>query len=598
MGRTGSPRKASPSARTLSSRITAPSTLTFAPSPLSRSSVNNSSTSASPAGTPLRSSSPMAPKRSIDEVAASTETSGNSTPKSNNSQKNKRQRQRKNKRDAIAAKLGEEGESADLEEGEVVEGDFSDLFMVDTTPAAVSKENRFAPASPTTTKKDAAEDNVLVQEEEEQQKESNETLDEEDIMKVFAKEVAMTDDEENDSEDDDSDSSEDDEDRSGINIEGMMLYDDEEGLKEAIQGKIVDDSSAPVAGRYYKEADLTKSCVLCGEHGHSSRDCTHSQCFICGQIDVEHEARNCPVSLICSACGSRGHFARDCDIAPGHGRYGGHMRCSICQSNNHSSSNCSTLWRIYDISGPKPQKRKIVCACANCGSTKDHFIDDCLLPRGHPMKYADPSAFNRSALGASGSSLPHYSAGGPTSSASSRRRAGGGGGASSRSKRYDDDYDSSLGGGADDDWFASRARTAASGSGSGGRESKASARSSNWKDLKAAKGRGLGGSSGTHIHFGGLSDSSRDRFQGSGSGGGGSASSSRSHGGYDRSGNGSGYDSPRETWKKASYERPSDRRNPPSLLDRVGGGGGSGGGGNSRSGGGSSRKPRYQGGYV
>ena len=192
-----------------------------------------------------------------------------------------------------------------------------------------------------------------------------------------------------------------------------------------------------------------------------------------------------------------------------------------------------------------------------------------LLPRGHPMKYADSSAFNRSALGASGSSLPQYSAGGPTSSASSRRRAGG---ASSRSKRYDDDYDSSVGGGGatDDDWFASRARTASSGGGGGGggRESKSSARSSNWKDLKAAKGRGLGGaggSSATHIHFGGLSDSSRDRFSG---GGGGSASSSRSYGGHDRSGNGSGYDSPRETWKKAEYEMPTYRRGAPSLLDR------------------------------
>lgn len=46
------------------------------------------------------------------------------------------------------------------------------------------------------------------------------------------------------------------------------------------------------------------------EHGHSSRDCTHSQCFICGAIDTDHEARNCPVALVCSACGSRGHFAR------------------------------------------------------------------------------------------------------------------------------------------------------------------------------------------------------------------------------------------------------------------------------------------------
>jgi len=246
MGRTGSPRKPSPSLRTLSSRVVNPS-LSFAPSPLSRSQ------STSPPPT----SSPMAPKRTIDQVATST---NNSTPK--NLQKNKRQRQRKNKRDTIASKLGEEHEQADdLEEGEVVEGDYSDLFMVDTTPAQVSKENLFfiddkgdtsvtaVPGSPTTKNNDNDEeqDKVLVSDEDER---DNENFDEqEDIMKVFAKEVAMTDDEDDDSDSQDDDSDSSDQDDSGINIigEGMMLYDDEEGLKEAIQGKIVDDSSAPVS---------------------------------------------------------------------------------------------------------------------------------------------------------------------------------------------------------------------------------------------------------------------------------------------------------------------------------------------------------------
>lgn len=40
------------------------------------------------------------------------------------------------------------------------------------------------------------------------------------------------------------------------------------------------------------------------------------------------------------------------------------------------SKNCSSLWRIYDTSDAKPTKRKIVFACGNDGSTKDHFIDD------------------------------------------------------------------------------------------------------------------------------------------------------------------------------------------------------------------------------
>ncbi|GAA6018114.1 hypothetical protein JCM11491_003322 [Sporobolomyces phaffii] len=606
MGRTGSPRKPSPAARTLSSRLAHP--LAFSPSPLSQSTLSSVSPSATPRP---EHSSPMAPKRTIDEVAAS------ATPKPLQSQtnKNKRQRQRKNKRDHIASNLGEPGESPGLEDGEVVEGDFSDLFMVDTTPAAVSKENRFAPdpppapASPTAAARDSADQaQMLVADEDDHAAApGNATLDEQDIMKIFAKEVAMTDsdDDSQDSDDDEEeDESDDGADHSGINIEGAMLYDDEEGLKEAIQGKIVDDSSAPVAGRYYKEADLTKTCVLCGEHGHSSRDCTHSQCFICGQIDVEHEARNCPVSLVCSACGSRGHFARDCDIAPGHGRYGNNHRCSICQSNNHNSTNCSTRWRIYDTSGPKPQKRKVVCACANCGSTRDHFIDDCLLPRGHPMKYADPSAFNRDALGAAAASLPAYSAGGPTSAAASKRRNGG-----ARSRRYDDDYDSAAGGGGagDDDWFASRARTAAAsggggGGGGGGKGGRDSARASSWKGN--GKGAAGGGGGGTHIHFGGISDSSRDRFQQGPGGGGGSASSSRSYRDLDRPG--SGYDSPRDSgasWKKSAYEGRKgsyERRPPPSLLDRVGsgGGGGSGSGGSRGSGGGSGRKPKYQGGYV
>ncbi|GAA5898672.1 hypothetical protein JCM5296_005956 [Sporobolomyces johnsonii] len=596
MGRTASPRKPTPASRSLSSRIAADST-PAAPSPLrSLASSLDPSPSDSPAPSAKSSKSPVMPaqKRALEELADP------STPKLKSDKKKRRRKDRKGKAvDPPAAVTNPAAADDELEEGEVVEGDFSDLFVVDTTPAAVSSANAFigGPApSPTkrTTAEGGSKDLLLLEDEPKKEDEGaaevddeDEQQDEDEVMRIFAKEVAMSDD------DDDSDGDSD-EDESG-EPEGLMLYDDDEGLQEAIKSKIVDDSSAPVTGRYYKEADLTKSCVLCGESGHTSRDCTHSQCFVCGQIDADHEARNCPVSLVCSACGSRGHFARDCDIAPNAPRSYGSQRCSLCSSMNHTAVNCPSLWRVYDTSGPKPPKRKIVCACANCGSTKDHFLDDCLLPRGHPLRYADPSAFNRAALGASASSLPSYSAG----PSSSRRRNG----KPTPSSNRRDDYDEP----ADDDWFASRARggngkprSMSHGGGGGGRTS-------------APRGGPPSGKRGNHIHFGGFSDESRDRFQprerdspayrdrdggydsprasdnwrtmygeGGASGGGGS--------GRKGSGNGGGY---------RAGERGSDRRGggqPPSLLDRVGGGGN--GGGNSGGGGSGRKGPRYLGGYV
>jgi hypothetical protein len=186
----------------------------------------------------------MAPKRTIDEVEDPT----TSTPKSNENKRQARRRAKPGKRDRIAARLGEEAEAeaGEVEEGEVVEGDFSDLFMFDSTPSAVSKKNAYV-SEPT-----ADETNVKKEEEDVTGgvAEGNETLDETDIMKVFAREVAMTDDEvSSDDSEDDGESSDEAEVRAPINIEGMMLYDDEEGLKEAIQGKIVDDSSAPVRSK-------------------------------------------------------------------------------------------------------------------------------------------------------------------------------------------------------------------------------------------------------------------------------------------------------------------------------------------------------------
>ncbi|GAA5918384.1 hypothetical protein JCM1841_003936 [Sporobolomyces salmonicolor] len=612
MGRTASPRKPTPASRSLSSRLAADST-PAAPSPLrSLAPSLDPSPSASPVPPAKSSKSPAMPaqKRAFEDLADP------ATPKLKTAKKKPRRKDRKGKAvEPPAAVTNPAPADDELEEGEVVEGDFSDLFVFDTTPAAVSSANAFVggPApSPTkqTTTEEGSKDLMLLEDEPKKEDagvaeadKEDEQQDEDEVMRIFAKEVAMSDDD--DDSDDDSE-----EDELG-EPEGLMLYDDEEGLQEAIKSKIVDDSSAPVTGRYYKEADLTKSCVLCGESGHTSRDCTHSQCFVCGQIDAEHEARTCPVSLVCSACGSRGHFARDCDIASNAIRSYGSQRCSLCSSTKHTAVNCPSLWRVYDTSGPKPPKRKIVCACANCGSTKDHFLDDCLLPRGHPMRYADPSAFNRAALGASASSLPSYSAG----PSSSRRRNGKPAPSSNRRDDYEYDYDEP----ADDDWFASRAR----GGGDGKARSRSTGGTSSGGGRNSARGGGGGGGSakrGNHIHFGGLSDESRDRFQppphrdspayrdrdggydsprasdnwrsmygdGGASGAGGSERKRNGTGNGKGNGNGGGY---------RTSDRSDRRGGPsPSLLDRMGGGGA---GGNGNGGGGSGRKgPRYLGGYV
>ncbi|GAA5876563.1 hypothetical protein JCM3774_003140 [Rhodotorula dairenensis] len=466
MGRTASPKKPSVSSRSLSSRlgvVSAPSPLRFGSSSTSAASPS-ASTNSTPA--PAQQAEMPAQKRAFDDAAgpATPAPPGSAASSAGRTRPDKKSRRLQRRKDKQISTLPSNNHNsstntpkstadADLEEGEVVEGDFSDLFVVDTTPAAVKPKDRFVgdesnstPLRPKIRSEGDAEDLValpmaaaegkelLAVETAEAAERGPAALDSDDAMQIFAREVAMTDDSDNDDDDDDDDASDEDQDEfGGAAGQGLMLYDDEEQLQKAIQGRIVDDSAAPTTGRYYKEADLTKTCVLCGEHGHSSRDCTHSQCFICGAIDTDHEARNCPVALVCSACGSRGHFARDCPIAPGaRGTYG--QRCSRCGSSNHGAPNCPSQWRVYDTSGPKPSKRKVVLACANCGSGKDHFIDDCMMPRGHPMKHADPSAFNRDALGAAAASLPMPSAGpssswgGPPGGRPAPRRGAAGGG--------------------------------------------------------------------------------------------------------------------------------------------------------------------------
>lgn len=85
--------------------------------------------------------------------------------------------------------------------------------------------------------------------------------------------------------------------------------------------------------------------------------------------------------MICSACGSRGHYNRNCPTpsALRNNSYG--SRCGTCGSTLHLASNCPSIWRIYDTRGAKGGggNNKVTYACANDGTTGDHFIDDWLV---------------------------------------------------------------------------------------------------------------------------------------------------------------------------------------------------------------------------
>jgi len=144
--------------------------------------------------------------------------------------------------------------SPEMEEGELDEGP---LFFVDDTPAAVPAGEAFMIDTvgdfPALAERNAPDDDANA-------------LGSDEALRIFAGEVQATSDEESS-----------DEEENGVGEQVVFTLDGAErhlasteaDLRRAIEGKIVDDSAAQVTGRYYKEADLTKSCALCGgEQGH------------------------------------------------------------------------------------------------------------------------------------------------------------------------------------------------------------------------------------------------------------------------------------------------------------------------------------------
>ncbi|EKE42624.1 hypothetical protein ENUP19_0149G0023 [Entamoeba nuttalli] len=83
-----------------------------------------------------------------------------------------------------------------------------------------------------------------------------------------------------------------------------------------------------------------KKCIICGEIGHTSKDCPQNEnkgsdcCFICGETG--HISKDCPnAERKCFVCGKTGHKSRDCPKAKGNNR-----PCFICGEIGHLDRDC------------------------------------------------------------------------------------------------------------------------------------------------------------------------------------------------------------------------------------------------------------------
>ncbi|KAJ7638788.1 hypothetical protein FB45DRAFT_827354 [Roridomyces roridus] len=171
--------------------------------------------------------------------------------------------------------------------------------------------------------------------------------------------------------------------------------------------------------RYYEEEKQEKRvkivCKKCGEEGdHMARDCTVLICLTCGARD-DHPTARCDISKTCFSCGMKGHINSNCPNR-GAGLHLGRDGCDRCQSSNHQTSECPSLWRIYVYVQPEDRERVLQERkgkqglrlgqggegyiaddewCYNCGSA-GHWGDDC--EHYHQDQLADRTAFSYDVL--------------------------------------------------------------------------------------------------------------------------------------------------------------------------------------------------------
>jgi hypothetical protein len=93
-----------------------------------------------------------------------------------------------------------------------------------------------------------------------------------------------------------------------------------------------------------------KTCPVCGQTGHFSKDCDLNRCHLC--TEKGHSMKDC-IMLFCSNCSQQGHFAKDCKKE---------RICRFCKEVGHMIKYC-------------PRR-----ACTKCGSVK-HKTKYCMADR-------------------------------------------------------------------------------------------------------------------------------------------------------------------------------------------------------------------------
>lgn len=116
------------------------------------------------------------------------------------------------------------------------------------------------------------------------------------------------------------------------------------------------------AARYFSRQNETRTCHLCGNPGHLSRNCplanTTNVCFFCAQ--PTHNSRSCPL-VVCRRCHKPGHESNACSeksIPP---------FCHYCSSRLHQPDDCPIIPHPYD----KAVFQLMHCVC--CGK-QGHLV--------------------------------------------------------------------------------------------------------------------------------------------------------------------------------------------------------------------------------
>lgn len=146
-------------------------------------------------------------------------------------------------------------------------------------------------------------------------------------------------------------------------------------------------------GRYFgiTDPDVNEpTCSNCHRRGHRRAQCKVVVCHACGKVDDHYETQ-CPNSMVCSNCGEKGHFRNNCP------QKRMQTYCVECDSRNHPSDRCPSIWRSYVLI-KRPPGSKIAYPtskvfCYNCAE-KGHYGDDCPDLRVSKTPNINGSAFS------------------------------------------------------------------------------------------------------------------------------------------------------------------------------------------------------------